>query len=122
MGNTQFRHAEWNPLDQLVNFYRTSLTRDLTSFGLHSRMSLEWEKKGQTPPPGELQGAWCIIELRGCVTAQNLSKQFSICDCCLPLRNLLWPKMQTSERVNVSANSMCSRQTDGFSLCLRLLT
>lgn len=122
MGNTRLRHAELSPLDQLVDFCRTPRARDLTSFRLHSRVSLKWEQKGRTPPPGELQGARCIIELRGCVTAQNLSKQFSICDCCLRRRSLLRPEMQTSERVNVSANSMCSGQTDVFSLRLRLLT
>lgn len=110
------------PCRSARGFYGTPRTRDLASFRLHSRMPLKWEQKGQTPPPGELQGARCIIELRGCVTAQNLSKQFSVCGCCLRRRSLLWPKMRTSERVNVSANSMCSRQTDVFSLCLRLLT
>lgn len=122
MGNTRCRRAEPNPLDRPVDVCRAPRARDRASSRLRSRRSLKSEKRGQTPPPGELQGARRIIELRGCVTAQNLSKQFSVCACCLRLRSLLWPKMQTSERVNVSANSLCSGQTHVFSLCLRLLT
>lgn len=77
-------------LDQLINFYRTFLTWNFNLI-LSSLVCFSNGIEGKAPP-GKLQGASYIIELRRCVTAQNLSKQFCICNCCLWICNLLWQK------------------------------
>lgn len=68
----------------------------------------------------ELQGPSRIVDCHRCVTAPNLSKQFSICNCCLRSGSLL--PAQTSERASVALTVARSRQTPVFSLRLRLLT